>query len=132
MQCFIARAEVAGWMSEAGCKAEIGSVAVSDGSASMMMRRQNHADFRSPTKCMDRLQGAIEILQGVGSRSYVSGLFDRLAGRGLDGSTHASSVSLADRLFQPVWSSDFECGCESVPCSVSIANLGEIPRLRWP
>jgi len=37
-------------MSEAGCKAEFGRVAVSDGSASMMTRRQNHADFRYPTK----------------------------------------------------------------------------------
>jgi hypothetical protein len=33
-----------------------------------------------------------------GSRGYVSGLFDRLAGRGLDGSTRAPLASLADRL----------------------------------
>jgi len=33
-----------------------------------------------------------------GSRWYVSGLFDRLAGRGLDGNTHASLVFLTDRL----------------------------------
>jgi len=37
-------------MSEVGCKAEIVRVAVNDGSASMMTRRQNHADFRYPTK----------------------------------------------------------------------------------
>ena len=33
---------------------------------------------------MDRLRFASEILHVFGSRSYVSGLFDRLAGRGLD------------------------------------------------
>ncbi len=50
------------------------------------------------TQCMDRLHFAREILLDVGNRSYVPGLFDRLAGRGLDGSTHAPLVSLADRL----------------------------------
>ncbi len=34
----------------------------------------------------------------AGSRRYVSGLLDRLAGRGLDGDTRALLVSLADRL----------------------------------
>ena len=55
------------------------------------------------TLCMDRLLIASEILQDFGSRSYVSGLFDRLAGRGLDGSTHAPLVSLADRLLPTIW-----------------------------
>lgn len=36
-------------------------------------------------------------MQSTGSRFYVSGLFDRLAGRGLDGSTLAPLISLADR-----------------------------------
>lgn len=36
-------------------------------------------------------------MQSTGSRFYVSGLFDRLVGRGLDGSTHAPLISLADR-----------------------------------
>ena len=47
---------------------------------------------------MDRLLFAREILLDVGSRLYVSGLFDRLVGRGLDGNTHAPLVSLTDRL----------------------------------
>ena len=47
---------------------------------------------------MDRLLFAREILLDVGSRSYVSGLFDRLAGRGLVVSTHALFFSLSDRL----------------------------------
>jgi len=46
---------------------------------------------------MDRLLFARENLLDTGSRWYVSGLFDRHAGRGLDGSTHARLVSLADR-----------------------------------
>ena len=37
------------------------------------------------------------LLLDIGSRGYVSGLFDRLAGRGLDGNTHAPLVSLAER-----------------------------------
>ena len=46
---------------------------------------------------MDRLLLASEILLDIGSRRYVSGLFDRLAGRGHDGNTHAPLLSLADK-----------------------------------
>ena len=49
-------------------------------------------------KCMDQLRFAREIARGCGSRRYVSSLFDRLAGRGLDGNTPASSDTLVDRL----------------------------------
>ena len=45
---------------------------------------------------MDRLLFAREILLDVGSRLYVSGLFDRLTRRGLDRSTHAVLISLAN------------------------------------
>ena len=51
------------------------------------------------TQCMDRLQFASEKLLDIGSRGYVSGLFDRHAGRGLDGNTHTPLVSLADRFY---------------------------------
>jgi len=52
---------------------------------------------------MDRLLFARENLLDTGSRWYVSGLFDRHAGRGLDGSTHARLVSLADRSALDIW-----------------------------
>jgi len=52
---------------------------------------------------MNRLPFASERAWCVGSRKYVSGLFDRLAGRGLDGNTLAPLISLADRLvFNPL------------------------------
>jgi len=43
---------------------------------------------------MDRLLIASELCVDCGSRWYVSGLCDRLAGRGLDGNTHARLASL--------------------------------------
>ena len=47
---------------------------------------------------MDRLLFASELAWFGGSRIYVSGLCDRLAGRGLVGRTLAPLISLADRL----------------------------------
>jgi hypothetical protein len=49
-------------------------------------------------KCMDRLLFASGYALDSGSRSYVSGLFVRLAGRGLDGAYARALVSLACRL----------------------------------
>jgi hypothetical protein len=51
-------------------------------------------------KCMDRLLIASEFCVDSGSRRYVSGLFDRRAGRGLDGYTNAWLASLADRFLK--------------------------------
>jgi hypothetical protein len=79
---------------------------------------------------MDRLLLASEILQDIGSRRYVSGLFDRLAGRGHDGNTHAPLLSLADR------SAGDHLGHQSpgafldpFHAVISIANWGEDQRL---
>jgi hypothetical protein len=49
---------------------------------------------------MDRLLIASEFCVDSGSRRYVSGLFDRRAGRGLDGYTNAWLASLADRFLK--------------------------------
>jgi hypothetical protein len=50
------------------------------------------------TQCMDRLRFARENVRRKRKLLICIRLFDRLAGRGLDGNTHASLVSLADRL----------------------------------
>lgn len=47
---------------------------------------------------MDRLLFASEYALDSGSRSYVSGLFGRLVGRGLDGAYARALVSLVRRL----------------------------------
>lgn len=56
---------------------------------------------------MDRLQCAIEFVHFLGRRKYVSGLLDRLVGRGLDGNTHAPLISLADRSISTILANRF-------------------------
>ena len=62
---------------------------------------------------------------------------DRLAGRGLDGNTHAPLISLADRLTSNhLGHQILGASHQSVPCSFSIANSVEArlrspPPLRW-
>ena len=45
-------------------------------------------------QCMDRLLFASGYALDSGSRSYVSGLFDRLVGRGLDGAYTADNIRI--------------------------------------
>jgi hypothetical protein len=67
--------------------------------------------------CMDRLPFASEMAQDSGSRLYVSGLFDLLAGRGLDGE-YARTFGLitGSATEEPNEAPDSECVYSSVPC----------------
>lgn len=99
------------------------------GAASPLTPEGNLAASKQPklTRCMDRLRLASGILQDIGSRGYVSGLFDRLAGRGHDGNTHAPLVSLADRLAgNHLGHQTSGALLDPFHAVISIANLGEV------
>ena len=67
---------------------------------------------------MDRLLFASGYALDSGSRSYVSGLFDRLVGRGLDGAYARALVSLVRRLYcavQPMAASGYYAGKTTAP-----------------
>ena len=60
----------------------------------------------------------------IGCRRYVSGLLDRHAGRGLDGNTRASLVSLADRSSGDHYSAQtLDTPLNPFHAEISVANL---------
>ena len=71
-----------------GCLAAMGRVRGSEAAADRPRHQGRQIDVKSPSVCAGCCSQS-RIWRGFGSRSYVSGLLDRLAGRGHDGVTHA-------------------------------------------